>query len=586
MPAGLGVAARARGGRRPRRAGIYRGGVRLDLGRFFRVTGIVLVLVAAGLLASAMHSAHEAGWVDGGQAEASTCWLVVEPGTVCGSLLTGMLGLQPEPTVIEVAAWLVYAVPMLIFVAAPDRVQRERARLPRWASRPSAIPAVLVVGLAAGGDAGEPAAQAGAGAAGARTVPGRASPTPGASRRGSRCAAGPATFEVSSARLGQGDGVRGGPRRRARWARPRTSSPGCRRAVLAHAASRAATAALPGRDAQRGRRARGQRAARGSARSRPSSPAAWTATAATWRPTRTSSSPRTAALHRRPAGRRRRPGRALFAATRAPYETDRARRRELRRPRPARSTRASTTSSRATPWTGFHVIERRCGWSSTTRGTGALADGLQADVERLQALVRTVELEPAQIANGATELLGRGREVEGHGRGGPLLAHRPVGLPGQRRGRQGGLRRRSRPRCAGGTPTLARRSRAASPPSTPRCGRTAAATGSCSYTALERAAGPPARAARSTRSPSRCRASPARALQRLSRWPAVAALRCWAPPGRPGSPPRPGGRGLALGAATAAPAARRHARRPVPRRATRRGSPRPPRTGCTSPRST
>src|SRR3984885_8684990 len=44
--------------------GLYRGGVRINLTRFFRVTGLVLVFVAAGLLASAAHPAHEAGWIN------------------------------------------------------------------------------------------------------------------------------------------------------------------------------------------------------------------------------------------------------------------------------------------------------------------------------------------------------------------------------------------------------------------------------------------------------------------------------------------------------------------------------------------
>ena len=43
--------------------GIYRGGVQINLVRFFRVTGVVLVLVAGGLLVSALHSGHEAGWI-------------------------------------------------------------------------------------------------------------------------------------------------------------------------------------------------------------------------------------------------------------------------------------------------------------------------------------------------------------------------------------------------------------------------------------------------------------------------------------------------------------------------------------------
>ena len=42
--------------------GIFRGGVRLNLARFFRITGIFLVLVAAGLVLSALRTAHEAGW--------------------------------------------------------------------------------------------------------------------------------------------------------------------------------------------------------------------------------------------------------------------------------------------------------------------------------------------------------------------------------------------------------------------------------------------------------------------------------------------------------------------------------------------
>ena len=50
--------------------GIYRGGVKINMARFFRFTGIVLVLVAAGLLATAAHTAHEAGWLNSLQGQA------------------------------------------------------------------------------------------------------------------------------------------------------------------------------------------------------------------------------------------------------------------------------------------------------------------------------------------------------------------------------------------------------------------------------------------------------------------------------------------------------------------------------------
>ncbi len=99
--------------------GIYRGGVRLDLGRFFRFTAAALVLVAAGLVMSALHTAHEAGWLNGLQeSTVSLAWLV-QPGTLVSSLLTGVLGLQPQPTLGEAAGWLLYAVPMLLYVLVP-----------------------------------------------------------------------------------------------------------------------------------------------------------------------------------------------------------------------------------------------------------------------------------------------------------------------------------------------------------------------------------------------------------------------------------------------------------------------------------
>lgn len=100
---------------------IYRGGIRLNLQRFFRGTGLVLVLVAAGLVASTLHSAHEAGWLNTGQDRAlDLTWLVV-PGTWTSALLTGMLGWRPRPTQLELIGYLAYLLPAAAYVLWPAR---------------------------------------------------------------------------------------------------------------------------------------------------------------------------------------------------------------------------------------------------------------------------------------------------------------------------------------------------------------------------------------------------------------------------------------------------------------------------------
>jgi high-affinity iron transporter len=125
--------------------GLYRGGVRINLTKFFKITGAVLVFVAAGLLATAAHTAHEAGWINDLQSQAVDLSWLVQPGTISGSLLTGMLGLQPHPTVIEASLYVLYAVPMLLYVLWPDRLRgrlrRDKSNVSSGQSAPAGNPA-------------------------------------------------------------------------------------------------------------------------------------------------------------------------------------------------------------------------------------------------------------------------------------------------------------------------------------------------------------------------------------------------------------------------------------------------------------
>jgi high-affinity iron transporter len=139
--------------------GIYRGGVHINLSKFFRATGLVLVLVAAGLLATAAMTANEAGLISFGQSQAMNISWLVRPGTVLSSVLTGVLGWEPRPTVIETFLYAVYLVPMAVFVAWPAAQRAVASRVERATvqqqvgrlSRPqlvlrAAVPVVVLAG--------------------------------------------------------------------------------------------------------------------------------------------------------------------------------------------------------------------------------------------------------------------------------------------------------------------------------------------------------------------------------------------------------------------------------------------------------
>ncbi|MGH8143908.1 MAG: iron uptake transporter permease EfeU [Steroidobacteraceae bacterium] len=124
--------------------GIYVGGVKVDLSKFFRLTGAFLILVAAGLVITSLRTAHEAGWLNvGQQTTVNLAWLVA-PGTIQSALLTGVLGIPADPRLIEVVGWLAYLVPVALFLYSP----RALRPAPRAAMRLQLATAV-VIGVAA-----------------------------------------------------------------------------------------------------------------------------------------------------------------------------------------------------------------------------------------------------------------------------------------------------------------------------------------------------------------------------------------------------------------------------------------------------
>ena len=107
---------------------IYRGGVRLNLSKFFRITGVVLVLVAAGLVAKSLRAAYEAGWLTIGQQHPLDLTAIARPGSVQASLLTGVLGITAQPALIEIVGYLLYLVPMMAVVLWPPKRHAEPHR--------------------------------------------------------------------------------------------------------------------------------------------------------------------------------------------------------------------------------------------------------------------------------------------------------------------------------------------------------------------------------------------------------------------------------------------------------------------------
>ncbi len=107
---------------------ISRGLVRVDLSRFFRWTGVFLIVVAAGILVYGIGDLQEAAVLPGWGVAAFDLSAAVPPSSWYGTLLAGILNFTPEPTWAQAIAWLVYlAVVLVIFLVRTAGPRRGRA---------------------------------------------------------------------------------------------------------------------------------------------------------------------------------------------------------------------------------------------------------------------------------------------------------------------------------------------------------------------------------------------------------------------------------------------------------------------------
>lgn len=100
--------------------GLFAAGIRIDLRRFFNITGIVLIFVSAGLVAFAIHEFGDAGIIINSGA-AFDLGSVLPESSPLGAVLAGLFGYRSTPTPLEVAGYLLYLIPVLVIFLKPAR---------------------------------------------------------------------------------------------------------------------------------------------------------------------------------------------------------------------------------------------------------------------------------------------------------------------------------------------------------------------------------------------------------------------------------------------------------------------------------
>ncbi|SDS57056.1 iron uptake transporter permease EfeU [Actinoplanes derwentensis] len=115
---------------------MYATTVRINLSVFFTWTGVLLILVAAGILKYGVHDFQEAGVLPGLNTLAYDISTVLDPSAWYTALLTGMFNVTPTASVLETVAWGAYAVPVLLLFLRPQKNKHQQGLKPTPVPQP------------------------------------------------------------------------------------------------------------------------------------------------------------------------------------------------------------------------------------------------------------------------------------------------------------------------------------------------------------------------------------------------------------------------------------------------------------------
>ncbi len=107
---------------------IFVAGVRINLRRFFTVTGTILIFVAAGLVAYAVAEFGETGLI-ANTGKAFDLNGILSDVSPLGSVLRGLFGYRSAPTPFELIGYLAYLVPVLVLFVLDRPIFRRTAAI-------------------------------------------------------------------------------------------------------------------------------------------------------------------------------------------------------------------------------------------------------------------------------------------------------------------------------------------------------------------------------------------------------------------------------------------------------------------------